>query len=78
MSTIFLFFFLVVFLDGRNLQDCSVTLQIVYLLILYAEEGPLGSTVALRQALDQRDQLLFDRAWEGWDAQNPEETEDEI
>jgi len=51
--------FLVVFFDRWYLQNCSVALRVVDLFVFDAEKGPLGSTIALRQALNQRNQLFF-------------------
>jgi hypothetical protein len=59
LIAVFFFLFIVVFFDRWYLQDCSVTLWVVYLFVFNAEKGPLGSTIALRQALDQRNQLFF-------------------
>jgi hypothetical protein len=49
-----LLLFFIFFFDGWYLQDCPVALRVVDLFVLDAEKGPLGSPIALRQALYQR------------------------
>jgi hypothetical protein len=50
--------FLIVLFECRDLQDRSVALKVVNVLIFYTDEGPLSSAEALKQTLDKWDDLL--------------------
>ena len=50
--------FLIVLFECRDLKDGSVALKVVNVLIFYTDEGPLSSAEALKQTLDERDDLL--------------------